>query len=185
MKLYRTREGEATALDTRTQLTTLGSETAPGPLLVPQGMKFITGIIVASNFNMAAATSYSAFVRLEGPGLPNGPETFAASAGGVPVATGGNGVLPSVFIPVNLPVSAANEILIFGEMAGTDVGQVTFAVTLVFSPEMSASGMINKTFTVEGDLATADARTLLTTQGSVTAPSPVVPSSVSKIDKIP
>ena len=58
-KLYRSREGEATAVDTKTQLTTLGSETAPGPLLVPQGMKFITGIIVSHISNMAAATGYS------------------------------------------------------------------------------------------------------------------------------
>lgn len=38
-----------------------------------------------------------------------------------------------------------------------------------------------KTFTVEGDIASADSRTLLTTQGSVTAPSSVVPAGVSKI----
>ena len=43
---------------------------------------------------------------------------------------------------------------------------------------------MSKTFTVEGDIASADTRTLLTTQGSVTAPSSVVPSGVTKIDKI-
>ena len=36
-------------------------------------------------------------------------------------------------IPVNIPVTSSNEILIFGEMAGTDVGSVTFGVTLVFA----------------------------------------------------
>jgi len=41
-----------------------------------------------------------------------------------------------------------------------------------------------KTLTVEGDIATADTSTELTTQGSVTAPSRVVPSGVSKIDRI-
>lgn len=41
-----------------------------------------------------------------------------------------------------------------------------------------------KTFTVEGDLATVDARTLLLTQGSVTAPSSVVPSGMKKIVRI-
>lgn len=184
MKLYRTREGDATAVDTRTQLTTLGSESAPGPLLVPQGMTHIVGVRIAAISNMAAATSYSAFIRLEGPGLPNGPETFAAGAGGMAVATGGNFVLPSVLIPVNLPVTAANEILIFGEMAGTDVGAITFAVTLIFSDAAGAGEGIHKTFTVEGDIASVDTRTLLTTQGSVTAPSPVVPRDMKKIDKI-
>lgn len=131
-KVYRSREGEATAADTKTQLTTLGSETAPGPLLVPAGAKTLAGIIVAASENYAAATGYSAFVRLEGPGLPQGPEAVAALAGGVPVATGGNGAVVATYIPLNIPVTVANEILIFGEMAGTDVGQVSFGVTLVF-----------------------------------------------------
>lgn len=132
-KLYRSREGDATAVDTKTQLTTLGSQTAPGPLLVPQGVKALVGIIIAQCFNMAAATGYSALVRLEGAGLPQGPEVFAAGAGGVPIATGGNGVVRAMMIPLNIPVTPANEILIFGEMVGTDVGAVTFGVTLVFA----------------------------------------------------
>lgn len=184
MKIYRTREGDATAVDTRSQLTTVGSETAPGPLLVPQAAKFITGVHIAAIGNMAAATSYSMLVRLEGPGLPNGPETFAAGAGGQAVATGGNFVLRGTRIPVNLPVTPANEILVFGEMAGTDIGACGFAVTLEFSDKPDGNGAINRTFTVEGDIASVDTRTLITTQGSVTAPSPVVPSMVKKIDKI-
>lgn len=43
---------------------------------------------------------------------------------------------------------------------------------------------MSKTLTVEGDLATVDSRTNITTQGSITAPSLVVPSGVTKIDKI-
>lgn len=43
---------------------------------------------------------------------------------------------------------------------------------------------MSKTFTVEGDIASADTRTLLTTQGSVSAPSSVVPAGVKMIDKI-
>ncbi len=131
-KLYRTREGTVSAADTRTQLSTLGSETAPGPLLVPSGAGKLVGIIAAQNFNMAAATGYTALVRLEGPGLPEGPECLTIGAGGVPVATGGNGVNPAVYIPLDIPVTVANEILVFGEMAGTDVGSSEFAVTLVF-----------------------------------------------------
>lgn len=131
-KLYRSREGEATGVDTKSQLSTLGSETAPGPLLVPSGATKLLGVIVAAIENMAAATSYSAFIRLEGAGLPGGPETIAVSAGGCAVATGGNGAVEAKFIPLDIPVTPANEILIFGEMAGTDVGQVSFGVTLVF-----------------------------------------------------
>lgn len=43
---------------------------------------------------------------------------------------------------------------------------------------------MSKTLTVEGDMATVDAIARLTTQGSVTAPSLVVPSGHTKIDKI-
>lgn len=131
-RLYRSREGEATAVDTKTQLTTLGSETAPGPLLVPANAKKLAGVIVAGMENMAAATGFSAMVRLEGPGLPEGPETIAVLAGGVPVATGGNAAAKAVLTPLDIPVIPANEILIFAEMTGTDVGQVSVGVTLVF-----------------------------------------------------
>jgi hypothetical protein len=131
-KLYRSREGEATAVDTKSQLTTLGSETAPGPLLVPSGVTKLTGIIIAAIENMAAATGCSGFVRLEGPGLPKGPEVFAAMSGGCAVATGGNGSSAAQLIDLDIDVTPANEILIFGEMTGTDVGQVSFGVTLIF-----------------------------------------------------
>jgi hypothetical protein len=131
-KLYRSREGEATSADTKTQLTTLGSETAPGPLLVPAGANKLVGVIVAAMENFAAATGFSAFLRLEGPGLPGGPESVAIMAGGVPVATGGNSSSVATFIPLDIPTTPTNEILVFAEMAGTDIGQVSVGVTLVF-----------------------------------------------------
>jgi len=43
---------------------------------------------------------------------------------------------------------------------------------------------MTRTLTVEADVNSADTRTSLTGQGSVTAPSLVTPSGVSKIDKI-
>ena len=43
---------------------------------------------------------------------------------------------------------------------------------------------MSRTITVEGDINAADTRTLLTAQGSVTAPSLVVPSGMTKIKKI-
>ena len=43
---------------------------------------------------------------------------------------------------------------------------------------------MSRTITVEGDLTAVDTRVLLTAQGSVTAPSLVVPSGMRKITKI-
>lgn len=131
-KLYRSREGDVTAVDTKTQLTTLGSETAPGPLLVPANAKKIVGIIGAWASNHAAAQDCAGFLRLEGPGLPEGPENVALFGTGTEQATGGFSTQPALEIPVDIPVVSANEILIFAEMAGEDVGTVTTGVTLVF-----------------------------------------------------
>lgn len=184
MKQHRLREGEATAVDTKTQLTTAGSDSAPGPLMVPKGMKYITCIRGAAIQNMAAATGYSAFVRLEGPGMSNGPQTLAFAAGGNAVATGGNFVNYPVNLRVNFPVSEGNEVQVFGEMAGTDIGQTGFNVGIEFSDKPNDGADEHKTLTVEGDLASVDTRTALTTQGSVTSPSLIVPVGFTKIDKI-
>lgn len=43
---------------------------------------------------------------------------------------------------------------------------------------------MSRTITVEGDVNTVDSRTLLTAQGSVTAPSLVVPAGMTKIKKV-
>jgi hypothetical protein len=184
MKQHRTREGEATAVDTKTALSTCGSDTAPGPLMVPKDMKFITKIRTSAIQNMAAATGFSAFIRLEGAGMANGPQSFAVAAGGNAVATGGNFANYPVEIPVNLPVTEGNEVQIFAEMCGTDIGQTGFVVTLEFSDKAGNGADEHKTITVEGDLATVDARTALTTQGSVTSPSLIVPIGFNKIDKL-
>lgn len=131
-KLYRTREGAITAVDTKTQLTTVGSETAPGPLLVPAGAKRISMIIAALAADLAVAADGTFFIRLEGPGLPEGPETLAIGAAGTQVATGGSYANPAIKIPLDIPVTVANEILIFAENTGEDVGTEQVGVTLVF-----------------------------------------------------
>jgi len=184
MKQHRLREGEATTVDTKVQLTTAGSDTAPGPLMVPQGMKFITKIRASAIQNMAAATSFSAFIRLEGAGIANGPQTFAVAAGGNNVATGGNSVNSTSTVKVNIPVSEGNEVQIFGEMCGTDIGQTGFLVGLEFSDTPNEGSDEHKTITVEGDLTAVDTRTGLLTQGSITSPSMIVPVGFTKIEKL-
>ena len=183
-KQHRLREGDATAVDTKTALTTAGSDTAPGPLMVPSGMKFITRIRGSAIQNMAAATGFSAFIRLEGAGMANGPQSLAFAAGGNAVATGGNFVNYPVDIAVNFPVTEGNEVQVFGEMAGTDIGGTGFIVGIEFSDSPNPGADEHKTITVEGDVASVDTRTALTTQGSVTAPSLIVPTGFTKIDKL-
>lgn len=131
-KLYRSREGEVTDLDTKTQLVTLGSETAPGPLLVPNRAKKLLGVLVAAVGNHSAINDANFFIRLEGPGLQEGPEVIAAGAEATQIATGGAAGKKAEMITLNIPIIPSQEILIFGEMGGEDIGAVQFGVTLIF-----------------------------------------------------
>lgn len=133
MKLYRSREGTVTAVDTKTQLSTLGSESAPGPLLVPAEAKTLAAVITAFGADFAAAQDSGILLRLEGPGLPEGPEVIAIGAVGVQVATGGNATQKAQRIPLDIPVTPANEIIVFAEMTGEDGGSITVGATLEFS----------------------------------------------------
>lgn len=132
-KLYRTREGTISAVDTKTQLATLGSESAPGPLLVPAGAKMLYAVITAFATSQGVAADGSMLIRLEGPGLPEGPETLVVGSQGVAVATGGHGSRSANRVVLSIPVVPANEILLFAENAGEDVGDVTVGVTLEFT----------------------------------------------------
>ena len=132
-KLYRTREGPITGVNTKSQLTTVGSETAPGPLLVPTAARRISAVIFTVACDMAVAADGAYITRLEGPGLPEGPETIVVGASGVQVATGGSYAQPAMRVEVDIPVIPANEILIFGENTGEDTGSTTMGITLEFA----------------------------------------------------
>jgi len=132
VKWYRSREGEATAADTKTQLTTLGSQTAPGPLLVPSRASRLVKAIVVAAANYAAVGSASAIVRLEGPGLPEGPEVITVGAMGGDSTTGIQGSAGAKEFELDIPVTPSQEILIFAEMCGADIGQISVGVTLIF-----------------------------------------------------
>jgi len=140
-RLYRSREGPVTAVDTKSQLVTLGSETAPGALLVPGTSRRLVQIIVYAASGNGAANDSTHMVRIEGPGLPEGPEVITAGSSGGAIATGQQHAGGAFVIDLDIPVTPANEILIFAEMAGEDVGALNVGVTLVFeTPEVRRSG---------------------------------------------
>lgn len=184
MKKYRTREGPMTDDDVKTQLTTVGSQTAPGPLLVPGGMKFLTAAWVSMVTSNEAADSYAFLGRLEGPGLKRGPVAFAAGAGGGSVATGGRQNHQSVRLPLNLEVQEGQEILVFGEPLGGDMGTAEGIVTLEFDDKAGPEGVTLGEVTVEGEIASVDTLTSLTTQGSISAPSRLTPPQAKKIARV-
>ena len=79
----------------------------------------------------AAAGAASFLIRLEGPGLPGGPEVIGVAAMGYD-ATSPQFSIKAQFIPLDVPVTPANEILVFGEMCGADIGTANMGATLVF-----------------------------------------------------
>lgn len=183
-KIYRSREGALSAVDTRTQLTTLGSQTAPGALLVPGAATHLAAVHVSGVSSNEAADQYAFLLRLEGPGIQRGTFAVAAGAGGGAVATGGSTLVASRRIPVNLPVIAGQEVLVLAEAVGDDMGTYQFGVTLEFATEAGPEGEIKGEITVEGDITAVDTITRLTSQGSVTAPSRLTPPDATMLKRV-
>lgn len=102
-KQYFSREIEATAIDTRTQATTLGEDTAPGALNVPKGAKELEAAIVTIGCDHAAAGSATGLVRLEGGGLRDGPVVLPFGAAGSESTTGASSLVKAERIPVVEP----------------------------------------------------------------------------------
>jgi len=135
-KIYRSRSGQVTAIDTKTQLSTLGSESSPGKLDVPQKAKALAAVIAAFSSDVATAVgATSGFIRLEGPGLPNGPETICIGGVAGFVSTGQMHRQLASRIPLGkdgISVQKGEEIQIFAEMANEDLGAYGVGVTLEF-----------------------------------------------------
>ena len=131
-KQYRTRNGTIASANTKTAIAEQGSISAPGTLYVPDGASRLSEVIVAACGDFAAAGHCAVFIRLEGSGLPEGPETLFVCAMGGNSTTGIQGKMEAKRIPVGVPVRPGNDILIYGEMAGDDIGNVELGVTLVF-----------------------------------------------------
>lgn len=137
MAEYRSRESDVTAIDTKTELTTLGSQATPGALQVPQGVSRIAQIIATIGVLRITATTAAGaviFLRIEGDAVSTSQSIMVAGAGGF-TTTSGSEVFSqgAVIIPTDIPVVPGNTINIFAEMAGADLGTVTVGATLVFT----------------------------------------------------
>lgn len=184
MKLFRSREGALTAVDTKTQLTTLGSQTAPGPLLVPGDAKFLNAVYVSGVSSNEAAGQGTFLLRLEGPGIERGVFNFAGGAFGTAVATGTHSRVPAKRIPINIAVRSGQEILVFAEATGVDMGTYQAGITLEFGTEAGPEGVAKGEVTVEGDMTAVDTLVRLTAQGSVAAPSRLTPPDATTLKRI-
>ena len=130
-------EGDITAVDTRTNITTQGSVTAPS-LVVPSGMSKIDKILVAVAAEGLADGSATFLLRLGGSGILKGEQVLTVGAGGRIAVQAGSDAAPQVgklFIikNVDIDVSPSDTINISAEMAGNDLGTTRIVTTVVFT----------------------------------------------------
>jgi len=130
-----TLEGDITAADTATNLTTQGSVTSPSRT-TPRGVSRRKRISVGVAPDMAAAGSATFLGRIGGDAVEKGEQTLVvAAAGGQLPQTGADptGIpLVSVDMDVDIAISEVENIRVQGEMAGSDLGTARMVVTLVF-----------------------------------------------------
>lgn len=132
-----TLEGDITAVDTSTNITTQGSVTAPS-LVVPSGMRKIDRIIAAIAAEGLANGSAVFFLRLDGNAVQRGEQTIMISAAGTIAVQTGSDAAPQVgrllvLEDVDIEVSPSDTLTVRAEMAGSDIGTARVVVTLVFA----------------------------------------------------
>ena len=130
-------EGDITAADTRTALTTQGSVTGPSSV-VPAGMKKIDKLILAGSSEGLADGAQSLFVRLGGNAVLGGEQVIAVSAMGRIAPQSGSDSAPQlmtsiVLEDVDIEVRPSDTISISAEGAGTDTGTIHVGVTAVYA----------------------------------------------------
>jgi hypothetical protein len=130
-------EGDLTAVDTRTLLTTQGSVTAPS-LVVPSGVKSIAKILVAVAAEGLADGSATFLLRLGGNAVLNGEQAIIVGASGRIAVQAGSDAAPQVgrlfeLDAADIEVSPSDTLTIAGEMMGQDLGTARMVVTLIFA----------------------------------------------------
>ena len=130
-------EGDITAADTRTALTTQGSVAAPSSV-VPAGMKKIDRIIVAATSEGLADGAQSVILRLGGNAVMGGEQVIAVSALGRIAPQAGSDSAPQlmrswVLEDADIEVRPSDTISVSAEGPGTDTGTIHIGVTLIYA----------------------------------------------------
>lgn len=129
-------EGDLTAVDTRTLLTTQGSITAPSSV-VPAGMTKIKRILASVSAEGLADGSGTFFVRLGGNAVLGGEQVVVLGAAGRIAPQAGSDSAPmlgNLFIleDADIEVRPSDTITVAAEMAGSDLGTARCVVTLIY-----------------------------------------------------
>lgn len=136
MAQYVTREGQITAADTSTALTSQGSNSSPGGIQVPAGVSQIVQVIAAFQMNPATTTAEECcFIRLGGNGITAGEQDIVLGATESVLTTSGAAAsfMNPLIIPAAIPVLVNGTVTINAEMGGTASPTGNVCVTLVFA----------------------------------------------------
>lgn len=118
------REGDITAIDTETELTTWGSDTAPGALNLDAPVK---AIIITVATDGAAAGSSGFIARVRGAGASQQYD-FPAGAQGGTNATGS--FVHGFWVAYYTDIALSGRVRLFGEMVGADSGTARMTIAL-------------------------------------------------------
>jgi len=131
MAYYRTREGDITAADSFTVLSSLYGQSTTASVQLPSNTGRIVGIIASFATDDAANAASTYCMKLEGDGLSQGSEiiTFGAVTTVGTAASSGQTNVPFQ-ATVDIPIVANNQVSISVAMNG-DTGSCVASVTLV------------------------------------------------------
>ena len=124
LSLVGLREGDLTTVNTETELTTWGSDTAPGALNLDGPVKAIISTVATDG---AAAGSSGFIARIRGAGASQQYDFPVGSQGGTN-ATGG--FVHGFFVCYYVDITLTGRVRLFGEMVKTDSGTARMTIAL-------------------------------------------------------
>ena len=127
------REGEITALDSYTALTTLCGDAVSSAIPVPPGMSRVSMITTSSSQDGSTASACSFTVKLTGTGIADTQYFSVGASTNVGTETSDGTTSPANVKMVNIPVKQNGNISVFGGVCGSaDPGTAHMAVELLF-----------------------------------------------------
>lgn len=184
MAMYITREGPSATVNVWASLTTCGSQGTVNAITVPGGMNSIQELRVVFCEPVPADTSGGIMcVRLTGPGLKYGDQTFVCGGLGRE-ETGSSsytdGMVP-VVLKVQIAVNSGSDVWVQFGQYGTDDGTPELAATLVFTENSAPERYYRSRMAACGTL---DSETFLTAEMDQTLNAFNIPSTAKKIYSI-
>jgi len=126
-------EGDITAADTFTTLSTRGSETAPSTQLPAEWSK-IDRIVVAVTYDQAAAGSAMFLLRLTGSAVRGTQDLVIAGGGGQAVQAGSDAAPLTMtnleLTDVDIDVSGGDVIIVQAAMTDNDLGTARVVISM-------------------------------------------------------